>query len=224
MTLKEMTAELTDNIKLGGTDAPSMARCISLINRAKDEIVTRMELLNRDVFVTRQEYTVAADDASITLPTDFRRAVGLTRTDLSYDVDGVIMDTRERAMWRSYSNNNIPIPGFTTESGGNVPIVYPEGNYLYFARKDGAPTAMTLVLRYAKRVADLAKSDIDDSFDDIPDEWHHLIVALATANALPRASGEHAKWRERFVEMVGLMQRAMTGRMDDRLQTIRRVW
>jgi len=206
-TIGQLINEVIDNLRFEGVDKPpETERILRALNRAKDEMVAVLESEDQNEFVTTATYSVSQGDTSITLPdgytsaaslniTDpsgtppaFRRLIGLTRTDLGYDLDVPVIDIRDRHSGYSFTGNT-----------GDAPILYRQGNTLRFDSESGAFTAMTLVLRYAAQVADLDGTDETARYDLFPQEWLDLIVNRATLMLMPASL---AQARAKFAEVL----------------------
>jgi hypothetical protein len=211
MTFEDMRQELTENCELAGTKVPQQPRIVRVLNRAKDYIGSQMELCDPEVFIARSTFTVAAGDASITMPTDFVRLIGLTRTDTGSDIECIIIDTRERVNFQAgqwWATN------FGSGLNTFTPALYMEGAKMYFLPTTGAGSAMTLVMRYRKRITDLVLTAISSTqtYTEIPAEWHGLIVDMATMYCLPAGAKDYAQYASRVAAGVATMQVSMTRR------------
>lgn len=216
MTLGEMQRRLIEELNRADVDAPAAERLVEILNTAKDRLVSELEMFASDIFVARQSYAVVAGDTSVTLPSDFRRIIGLTRTDLTTPVEVEILDTRERYL-------RVPLQQaiYIQAQSLYAPAVYLEADKVYFVTTP--PTSLTLLLRYAKRVADLTVSDGTSSYASIPNEWHHQLVDMAAEHACPAKSPEHKKIVARVVAGRQMMATALSQRNDAFAYSIRRV-
>lgn len=216
MTLLEMQRRLVEELNRADADAPAPERLVEILNSAKDRLVTDLENFAPDIFVARQSFSVAQGDASITLPTDFRRVIGLTRTDTQYPVEVEIVDSRERYL-------RVPMQQliYIQNHALYAPSMYLEADKLYFVV--APPNAMTLLLRYAKRIADLAVTDAPSTYANIPVEWHHLLVDMAAEHACPAKSPEYGKILGRVQMGRNQMATALSQRVDSIARTIMRV-
>lgn len=191
-TYADMEKEVAQNLQLEGIHAvPSPPRINTRLNRAKNEMVAKLEAFNQNHFTARKAYTVAKGDASISFPdgsTDnrFRRLLSLERTDLSGEPDDVeIIDYRHR--------QEAARSGWRTRTAGQI-VMYIEAMSAYFIEKAGAPFAMTLLLRYANEVPDLNGQTPAAVFTGFPDEYTDLITSRATADLLPANNPGRMKW------------------------------
>jgi hypothetical protein len=200
-----MRTDVTENLTLEGLNPPANERVLRALNRAKDEIVAKLETINEHWFSQRKDYTVSSGDASITLPdgtgTDYvcRRVLSLT----------VVSDDVETPV-RIYDWNDPTL--HQSEAGYSL---YLEGTKLYFYDAGGAPETGTLRLRYAAAVDDLTGKDNEETFSFIPAELCDLIVLTATIELLPgSAKDAHGKYearlRERFDSALRLGQRPVS--------------
>lgn len=216
MTMQEMVADLTDNLTLSGVDvAPSTQRIFNMLNRAKDDIVSTIELTDPHLFITRLDYSVSAGSMSETLPTNFVRLIRLTRVDSSSaelaipveDVRRVAIDPNWNfETWALALNPNLVAWGAYLEADKIRPLA-----------PSGFP-AMTMRLRYRKRVADIAFTDttgMSASYDEVPAEWHDAIVCQATIDALPATNPNIGKYAARMAKTLDLMQKAVSQRVLD---------
>lgn len=214
MNVRQIREVVQQNLNRAGFEKTlGAAELLGIINRAKDEVVARMELWDEDLFTARQTFNVAQGDPSITLPSDFRRLITLTRTDGNRDNECTIVDMRERA---ERVGANWPYDQLAGNGSGEYPLLYAESGKLYFAENTGAPASMTLLMRYRKRVADATEADASAGaeFEGVG-EWDRAIANLATARALPRSNPEQARYMEEYANDVDLFGRAINRRMDD---------
>lgn len=207
MTLGDMLADLNDILALAGiTPVAGLERNLRTLNRAKDQVVAELELMGDDVFTGRTNLSVSAGtDPSVALPSDYRRMVSLIRTDISPPDDCIVVNGRDQAAWQ----NTYPVRVDLLRNF--VPTVYVEGATLYCI---GTVPAMTLMLRYRKRVADLTSSDRANSYTLLPTEWQPLVVDLAAAMLTPAGNPEHAKIMTRYRGAMNLAKDAMTRRIN----------
>ena len=207
MTLGDMLADLNDILALAGiTPVQGMERNLRTLNRAKDQVVAELELMGDDVFTGRTTLSVAAGDgSSVALPTDYRRMVSLLRSDISPAADCIVVNGREQADWQAAYPVNYQL------LSNYVPTCYVEGTSLYCI---GTVPAMSLLLRYRKRVADLTSSDRASSYSLLPTEWQPLVVDLAASMLIPAANPEHSKLLGRYRGTMNLAKDAMTRRIN----------
>jgi len=201
-TLEQMRAEVQDSCEIEGGNAPSSEVTTRMLNRAKNEIVAQIEVLNQGHFTQRKTFTVAAGDASITLPDGstsdlaVRRILGLTRTDLTADVECII-----HPQWDRDKFNYADLDAISYQ-----PRLYREGYKLYFTDRGGAAQAMTLVLRYAAAVLDLDQTDLTAKYTMIPDEWMDLITMYATLLCLPANNAGRKKYLDMYMARLETMR------------------
>ncbi len=216
----DIQQEVADNLVQSGAGVSPSARLARLVNRAKDSVSLELELLNENLFTARETYDeIESGDESITLPSDFQRLIGLTRTDGSHNQEVIIIPYQDR---RSHSaTTDWPISGFTSDSPGNSAVMYREGNKLWFTSRDGAPSGIVLEMRFRRPPADIADSDTASSYDEIPEIYHNLIADLATAEALPMTNPNQRKYKEQYVAGVLQMRRSANRQIADKLPGIR---
>jgi hypothetical protein len=220
MNAQELIDEIASNLKLSGADVPYADRMVQALNRSKDELVRDMELLSENTFTAREEFEVASGDEYIERPADFRRLIGLTRTDGSRQIEVIILDPRERRNYVEPADR--PILGVAAGSTLGEPLMYPEGERYYFTGTTGAPVAMTLLMRYRKRVADATVPDASvTTFAPIPDEYGGLLADMATVRLIPAGSLEFGKVLARVAFGRDQMRRAYSDQQADQVQTIR---
>jgi len=209
MTLAELMEEIKDNLLLEGIEPPSAKRMLRAINHAKDDVTAEMQTADQGLLTARQTYTVAAGDASITLPADFRELISLVRTDQNANapVECIVKDFRQ--LMQYVPNPNDPV---LTTQAEDRPTLYREGDKLYFwnTAATGAPSAMTLVLRYGQRVADLDGTSQAASFTTIPDEWEDLIQLRATLRLIPGSHKAQPKWAGDYAARLTQMRRMVS--------------
>lgn len=206
-TIKVMRRELADNLKLEGVEVPSTERLLTLLNRAKDHVAAQIELCNENQLVVRKTFTVAAGDASITLPDGsgadpaVKRVVAIRRTDTGTDIPCRVVPHYEQPVYQDYD-------GYVNDEM----IFYLEGITLYFAYRNGAPDAMTLVMSYVGETADATDADVTETYDLIPNEWADLIPLYATLLALPAASLARTKYAELYKDRLNTLERSVPQR------------
>lgn len=196
MTLQEMFEELADNLRLAQTDPiPSNQRMARLLNRAKDDVVGLLTQTNEHFFGTSKTYAVAANTASVALPSTpdatLRRVVSLHEVDANGTESQItVIDIREK---------DTPTPYLRAVTPDIEPFrIYLHGNSLYFVPVPAR--ALSLLLRYIGNVADLAFTAGASSFSLIPSEYHSLIVDRATMAAMPASSPEFGKVAARYAD------------------------
>lgn len=221
MTMQEMLSDLSDNLALCAVPIPSGQRLFNLLNRAKDELVSRMELLDQHLFITRQDYTVTAASTSQTLPSDFVRLVKLSRVSGNVEIDIPVVDVRRVTQQGDPSLDPwflLNDPAYLTTGAA-----YLEANTIRPLSPAGFP-AMTMRLRYRKRVADINYYDADSlgsSYSDVPTEWQATIVDMATIDALPGDSPNMQKYSSRVNSQLALMKQAIDNRVLDAPVSVR---
>lgn len=213
--MQEMLSDLSDNLALCAIPIPSAQRQFNLLNRAKDDLASRMELQDQHLFVTRLDYTVAAASTSETLPTNFVRLVKLSRVSGNVEIAIPVVDVRRVTQQGDPSLD----PWFQLQDPAyaQTGAAYLEANTIRPLSPAGFP-AMTMRLRYRKRIADINYYDADSlgaSYSDIPTEWHGAIVDMATVDALPGDSPNISKYSSRVDSQLALMKRAIDNRVLD---------
>ena len=200
-TLAQMYAAVSDNLTLEGVESPGPERLLSLLNSAKNHLVAVRDRFDRNWLTARKDYNVTKADASIELPDGsdvdaaFRRLLGVEWVEGKGEVPVYEFgDLREK----SY--------------GGASCYLVREGRKLYFSGTGGAPRDMTLRVRYAALVADLAGTDETVTFAALDGEWCDAIVSRATIMGLPasRAAAVN-KWEKDYAERLGTLQIAAGG-------------
>lgn len=212
MTLRDMIVELKDNLMLeGATEVPGDPRLRRALNRAKDDIVARVEQVDPQQFAARHDYTVVAGVASVTLPDGAtpgtprcRRILSLTQVQ-----NGAI-----ESMVKLYDFRDI---GLKESPAGFW--LYREGRLLYFNSANGAPGSMTLRLRYAAAVPDLDGTDADAAYDQLEADLIDLVVIQATLDLLPGNNVARLKWNQRLEQRWGQVERSYS--RFDRSQPVR---
>lgn len=212
-SLQSMRRELADNLELEGVTVPSSGRLTTLLNRAKDHVVAQLELCNEGYLTVRKTFTVVSGDASIALPDGSSADVGckrvllINRTDLGYDLPGIVV-----SQWQREKHQDTD--GFDTVGGGSdVPVMYVEGTTLYFARRGGAVSAMTLVVSYVGEVVDIAESDLTATYARVPIEWADLIPCYATVMGIPSSNAAgRSKWVDIYRDRLQTLERSVPGR------------
>jgi len=215
MTVRRILRTVTENLARAGVKQPPNAdELLGLVNRAKDEVVKRFELLDEDPLTQRATFNVVAGDASVTLPSDFRRLIQLRRTDGGRDLPVTVVDVRERDvddrvhMW--------------PEGAELLDGVYIENGKLWFPGVNGAAAAMTLRLHYRYRVGDATQlaASLDAEFEGFPGEYAALIADKASADALA-VGPERDRYLGNYLAGCELMQRAASERVLDGPKRVR---
>lgn len=201
MNLGDMRRDVADNLKLAGVDAPSDDRVTRVLNRCKTRLVSFLEILDEELFTTRADFVVTPDLTYIALPAGFVRLIGLDRVDGDTETPVTVLDAKQRGR-RSARAADSCMP---------VPMLYPEGDKLWFV---GRPPACTLRMRYRQIVADLASSAASSSYSAVPAEWHRTIVDLATAMLIPVNNEEHGKYFGEAERALADARDAVNRRMD----------
>lgn len=218
MTVGTIRKVVGENLKRAGvTTLPNASELLGIVNRAKDEVVQRMEIMDESgLFTTRATFSVAQGDPSITLPTDFRRLIQLRRTDSGRDEKIEVYETRTRD---DAGGNTINWP----MAGLGSAAVYEEGGKLWFVQTAGAPEAMTMRLHYRNRVADATETaaSLNAEYSGFPGEWADLIAQCATAMALPAANPEYGRYMARYNDGLALMKQAINERVLDGPKRVR---
>lgn len=218
MTVGNIRKVVTENLKRAGMETvPNANELLGLVNRAKDEVVQRMELMDEaGLFAARSTFSVAAGDASITLPTDFRRLIELRRIDSGRDEPVQVLETRTR-------DTALPAQTNWPLASTGIGSVYEEGGLLYFVAGSGAPEAMTLRLHYRNRIADATETtaSLNAEYTGLPGEWANLVALCATHNALPANNTERNRYRQDYADGIELMRQAINRRVANRPARVR---
>lgn len=205
MTPQEMLQDLNDTLALAGvTPVQGFERNLRQLNQAKNDLAAALELTDADLFTTRTNLTITAGTgSSVSLPTDFRRLITLTRTDSSLSVPCTIIDGRDKVDY-------LPLVTQTYVQTGLEPVVYIEGATLYCV---GTVPAMTLELRYRAKVADMTTSAMTTELTIIPSEYHALVVVLAASRLIPASNPQSMALLARYEATLSLARVAMTRRI-----------
>ena len=204
-TIAELREEVTENLTLEGLEAPSRKRIMRALNRAKNEIVALLELIEPLRFTAQLDYDVESGDTHLDLPgfgdasdeTKWRRILGLAKVESgsNYEANVCIYDRRDEGL------RSAPA-GFW---------MYREANKLYFSDIAGASGAMTLRLRYNVLVADATEGsgvELDATYGYIPDDWTDLLTTRATMFLMPAKHGMAAKWGALWAERKAVLTMA----------------
>jgi hypothetical protein len=210
ITLAQMRTEVIQNLETEQlAKMPNGDQVIRALNRAKNDVVARLEQIRPNLFVARSDTTVTAGDTSVSLPTGCRRILGVAQvgTDGSeskvrvYDHrDEGEKDTYDCAYW-----------------------LLLEGNALYYSDSGGWGEGTTIRIRYATSVADLSATDTGASYSLVPDEWTDLITIQATLDLLPAGHLARAKWTDRKVDRLNTLVTSADMFIDDKPLVVRRV-
>ena len=203
MDLRNILSQVMDN--LGGLTVTSPP-ALRVINRAVEHLVNAVEQ-------TAQLWNVAASAKSLSVvsgtleyqinTTDVnpRKIVSIERTDLTNNVDCVLISWRERNRYRNRGRWG------NEWTGGNRPYVWVErladGNWWLGFPAD-PQTTMTIDVYYAPRITELV--DDYDEPTEIPEQFHELIVLRATIMLLLQDKQNPRAWQEMYAEQLQLMQ------------------
>lgn len=209
-TLAQMRSEVAQNLETEQLSRiPNGDQVIRALNRAKNDIVARLEQIRPNLFVAREDTSVTSGDTSVDLPDACRRVMGVTEVGgdgSEYRVrvydhrDDGEKDTSDMAYWLTL-----------------------EGGTLYHSDSAGWGSAVTIRVRYATFVADLSANDTSASYSLVPDEWTDLITIQATLDLLPAGHAARAKWSERKMDRLNTLLAASDMFIDDKPLRVRRV-
>lgn len=210
MTVADLIQELTDILTTEGVNSPPVPRVLRALNRGKDETILELEQLDDTRTAARKDYTVAAGDASITLPGEGTGA-GTIPIDPPYRALLGVSEIQDDGHEVAIGVHDRRQPGVKTSGTGYW--MYPEGDKFYFADPEGAPYGLTLRLRYASYIPDA--TDTDDRYRDLPVDWQRLVVLKAALALLPAGSDAHEKWqRAHQTQLVNLSSSLNRARRD----------
>ena len=184
-----MRDEVTDILMgEGASEPPSSTRIVRALNRAKNDVMARLDQLSQDDLILRVDRAVATGDMYITLPDGatageaaMRRLLGcnVVQADATEDAIGISSWSAERVV----------------DTGAFTFWMYREGSRLYFYNPTGASTVMTIRLRYTPLVPDLDGTDSDAVYTNLPLDCAELLVMRAALALLPaRMKDAFAKW------------------------------
>jgi hypothetical protein len=207
MTIGAMLETVKDVMRAEGIDrVPSNERIVSALNQAKNIVVEAAYSVDPPMFESRQDYTVSQGDASITLPTGWKKILGFHTTDQGdYEQQIKVLDRR------SLEYRGSPAGLY----------VYREGNKLYFPETGGAIRGFSGRLRYVAAVPDLDSSDLTASYTLLDDDWGDLIWRRALVDLLPASNPGLRKWSQSYDDRLGQIIRLRSVRLDDRPMRIR---
>lgn len=208
MTLDDLLIETVDNVEEAGRAAPSRARVLRALQRAKDECFARLEVTAApDILVYRVDIPVAAGAASVSFPSGSVagqpapvRLIGVSRVDGTIETPLRVLSQHERAaavqsdsLWRPLDD---PSSLLVEDSA-----LYVEGATLRFTSPGGAPAAMTIRLRYTAIPQDWAAATPSAELDRKFAPLEGAIVALASADLIP-AGPASLRWASRAADRL----------------------
>jgi len=199
MNLGDMIDDVRDALMLEGiTEVPSVGRIVRVLNRAKNDMVNRAELVYQPVFMVRKDYTVTSGDTSISLPDGsgddaaVHRIMGLHTVVAGTETQVALYDQRDVGTHDSSA-------GFWG---------WREGGTIYFSGTNGIDYSGTLRLRYTPQVADLDEDDTTAEYDYLPAGWTDLIPPRAILSLLPGNAPGRAKYQNEYTERLMLVEAA----------------
>jgi hypothetical protein len=195
-TVRELREQVRQDLNLEGiSPVPSDDQIMRALNRAKDSVVARLEVVDGNIFLINQIYTVTAGADRITLPQGDEGVLLVRRIVL---VQQVFTDG---------SRTRIPVFDLRDESEktlGNANFyLWRQRGSLWFSGNTGAPSDMTLMLYYHTNVPNLTGQDLTSSYGYIPEEWTDMIGMQAVLDLLPGVHPGRIKWTMRRDERLG---------------------